>query len=86
MAAEVALSPVVKHGAVWDIAITGLPHFLSAYPEGDNMKLELTVNEVNIIMQALGNAPYVQVAELIQKIREQAQPQVAASAPEETVQ
>jgi len=77
---------MVKHGAVWDIAGTGKPHFLFAYPEGDNMKLELTVNEVNIIMQALGNAPYVQVAELIQKIREQAQPQVAASAPEETVQ
>jgi len=77
---------MVKHGGVWDIAGTGKPHFLFAYPKGDNMKLELTVNEVNIIMQALGNAPYVQVAELIQKIREQAQPQVAASAPEETVQ
>ena len=50
------------------------------------MKLELTIVEVNTIMQALGNAPYVQVAELIQKIREQAQPQVAAPAPEETVQ
>jgi hypothetical protein len=50
------------------------------------MKLELTIAEVNIIMQALGNAPYVQVAELIQKIREQAQPQVAAPAQEEVVQ
>ena len=77
---------MVKHGAVWDIAITGTPHFLSAYPEGDNMKLELTVNEVNIIMQALGNAPYVQVAELIQKIREQAQAQLSQPATEEIVQ
>jgi len=51
------------------------------------MKLELTVEEVNIIMQALGNAPYVQVAALVHKIREQAQPQiVSAPAPEETVQ
>jgi hypothetical protein len=50
------------------------------------MKLELTIDEINIIMQALGNAPYVQVAALVQKIREQAQPQVTMSAPEETVQ
>jgi len=50
------------------------------------MKLELTVNEVNTIMQALGNAPYVQVAELIQKIREQAQAQLSQPATEEIVQ
>lgn len=50
------------------------------------MKLDLTIAEVNVIMQALGNAPYVQVAELIQKIREQAQSQMAAPAPEENVQ
>jgi hypothetical protein len=50
------------------------------------MKFDLTINEVNIIMQALGNAPYVQVAELIQKIREQAQPQVAVPAIEENAQ
>ena len=49
------------------------------------MKLDLTIAEVNVIMQALGNAPYVQVAELIQKIREQAQPQITALAPEENV-
>ena len=48
------------------------------------MKLELTIDEVNVIMQALGNAPYVQVAALIQKIREQAQPQVAPAQTEET--
>jgi len=77
---------MVKLGAVWDIAGTGKPHFLFAYPKGDNMKLELTVNEVNIIMQALGNAPYVQVAELIQKIREQAQAQLSQPATEEIVQ
>jgi hypothetical protein len=50
------------------------------------MKLELTIEEVNIILQALGNAPYVQVANVIQKIRDQAQPQVSPPAPEETVQ
>jgi hypothetical protein len=54
--------------------------------KGDSMKLDLTIAEVNVIMQALGNMPYAQVFELIHKIREQAQPQVAAPAPEENVQ
>ena len=49
------------------------------------MKLEITINDVNVIMQALGNAPYVQVAELIQKIREQVQPQINQPAQEENV-
>jgi len=40
------------------------------------MKLELTINEINMILQALGNAPYAQVFELVEKIRAQAQAQV----------
>lgn len=40
------------------------------------MKLELTLNEINTIMQALGNAPYAQVFEIVQKIREQVQAQM----------
>jgi hypothetical protein len=40
------------------------------------MKLELTINEINMILQALGNAPYAQVFELVEKIRTQAQAQV----------
>jgi hypothetical protein len=40
------------------------------------MKLELTINDVNMILQALGNAPYAQVFELVEKIRTQAQAQV----------
>ena len=50
------------------------------------MKLDLTINEVNIIMQALGNMPYAQVFELVQKIREQAQSQIAVPANEENAQ
>jgi len=42
------------------------------------MKLELTIAEVNTIMAALGNMPYAQVFELVQKIRKQAQAQVSA--------
>jgi hypothetical protein len=40
------------------------------------MKLDLSLNEINVIMQALGNAPYAQVFELVEKIRTQAQAQV----------
>lgn len=40
------------------------------------MTLDLTINEVNLILQALGNAPYVQVFELVQKIQEQAKEQL----------
>ena len=40
------------------------------------MKLDLTIQEINLILQALGNAPYAQVFELVQKIRDQAQQQL----------
>lgn len=45
------------------------------------MKLELTIGDVNMILQALGAAPYGQVYELVMKIQMQAQPQVQAPAP-----
>jgi len=49
------------------------------------MTLDLTINEINIILQALGNAPYASVFELIEKVRNQAQAQVQpAPNPEET--
>ena len=40
--------------------------------------LNLTVQEINLILQALGQAPYAQVAELVEKIKAQAIPQVEA--------
>jgi hypothetical protein len=40
------------------------------------MKLELTVNEINAILTALGQMPYAQVFELVQKIRQQATEQM----------
>jgi len=40
------------------------------------MKLELTVEEINSVLVALGHAPYAQVFELVQKIRQQAQDQM----------
>lgn len=42
------------------------------------MKIELNINEINAIMQALGNLPYASVFELVLKIREQVQSQLAA--------
>jgi hypothetical protein len=42
------------------------------------MKLDLTLPEINALLQALGAMPYAQVFELVLKIREQVQPQLAA--------
>ena len=48
------------------------------------IKLELTVDEVNGVLQALGNMPYAQVVALVENIKNQAIPQVPApvSAPD----
>ena len=47
--------------------------------------LSLTLEELNIIMNALGAGQFVQVAPIIQKIQLQAGPQVAAMPAEEEV-
>jgi hypothetical protein len=44
------------------------------------IKLELTVNEVNIILGSLGKQPFEAVASVINKIQEQGAPQAAALA------
>lgn len=41
-----------------------------------NIKLDLTVNEVNAILLSLAKLPFETVAPLIEKIREQSLPQV----------
>lgn len=41
------------------------------------MRLELTIEQINVIMQALGNAPFVQVEGIVNEIRKQVQPQLA---------
>jgi len=43
------------------------------------MKIELTINEINTLLQSLGNMPYAQVFELVDKIRTQAQSQMQAA-------
>ena len=42
----------------------------------ETIKLEFSIDEVNGILQAVGQMPYAQVAGLVDKIREQAGPQV----------
>lgn len=42
----------------------------------ENITLKLSLAQVNLIMAALGKAPYEAVADLVQSIREQAIPQV----------
>lgn len=44
-----------------------------------NLEIKLTLAEVNQVLEALGNMPYVQVYELVQKIQSQARGQVQAS-------
>ena len=40
--------------------------------------LELTIDEVNLILTALGQLPYVQVVGMLENIRKQAEGQCAA--------
>jgi hypothetical protein len=45
-----------------------------------SINLTLSLGAVNMILSALGKAPYEQVAELVQVIREQTIPQVSTPA------
>lgn len=47
------------------------------------IKLELTLDEINAILNSLGNLPYSQVSLLIEKVRGQAIPQLQQNQPEE---
>lgn len=42
-----------------------------------NIKLELTVDEANLILRVLGKHPFEEVVALIGKIKSQGEPQVA---------
>lgn len=44
------------------------------------IRLELTIPEVNQILDALGRLPYAEVYELIGSLQQQAQPQVGLGA------
>ena len=48
-----------------------------------NITLNFTIDEVNALLTALGQLPYVQAAPLIQAIHNQAIPQVPAANTEE---
>jgi hypothetical protein len=49
----------------------------------DTIKLELTVDEVNGVLNSLGQMPYAQVTLLVDKIRQQAISQVPQDTPTE---
>jgi hypothetical protein len=40
------------------------------------IQLELSLEEVNLILESLGQQPYVKVYQLVQKIHQQAQAQI----------
>lgn len=45
--------------------------------------LKFELDEVNVILNSLGNMPYAQVFKVIQKLQEQAAPQVQAAQQQE---
>jgi hypothetical protein len=46
------------------------------------IKLELTIEEINYILMSVGKNPYAECAPLVNKIHQQAQPQVPAKVEE----
>jgi|PlaIllAssembly_1097288.scaffolds.fasta_scaffold242929_1 hypothetical protein len=44
----------------------------------ETVSIELKVNEVNSVLSALGQLPFIQVADLINNIKTQAETQLAA--------
>jgi len=61
-----------------------LNHTENEMNDQEILELKLTVAETNGILQALGQMPFVQVASLIQKIQQQAAPQVQTAQPAPT--
>lgn len=48
------------------------------------IKIDLTVNEVNVILRSLGKHPFEEIAALIQKIKTQGEAQLAELQPSNT--
>lgn len=48
----------------------------------EKLKIEITVEEANIVLAALGQQPYVKVADLIQKIQRQGADQLQKGSPD----
>jgi hypothetical protein len=51
--------------------------------EGQNMTLELSVAEWNVVFANLGRGAYIEVAPIIQKLQQQANEQLNQSQPKE---
>ena len=49
----------------------------------NNINLKITLDETNLILAALGQQPYLQVYQLIEKIQQQAQAQLNENGSEE---
>ena len=56
----------------------------------DELKLSLTIDETNLILEGLGNLPFVRVHQLVAKIQQQASSQLGTVntpiAPGQTIQ
>lgn len=51
----------------------------------NTIKLELTIDETNLILEALGNMPFARVYALVGRIQQQAQIQLKPATPSEEV-
>lgn len=51
----------------------------------EKLKLELTVKDINTVLQSLGQMPYMQVAELIGLVKNQAEAQLQPQTQPESV-
>lgn len=51
----------------------------------DTLKFEMTVDQTNLVLEALGSMPYIKVHRLIAQIQAQAQQQMQAAQASETV-
>lgn len=45
----------------------------------NNLRLELSIDDTNLILEALGNLPFARVFQLIGRVQEQARAQVEAA-------
>jgi hypothetical protein len=68
---------LVEHLTVNQVVAGSSPAESANLNKGTKMTLDLTLEEINYILQAVGKAPFQECAPLINKIHVQAQPQLA---------
>jgi hypothetical protein len=63
---------------IWIRILNGSPGKTKKMSDNKTIQLELTIDEINLILEALGNEPFIKVHQLIAKIQQQASKQLQA--------